>query len=206
MQFQDGFSDIPPGKLGAIVINLEMFEQPPLRNVVNEPWTLREVKLADLAWYRDLFRRVGEPYLWMSRLCMNDDELARIFHNSDVELFALVVDGRDEGILELDFRQPNECELGFFGVTDALVGTTAARYMMNYAIERAWSRPIKRFWVHTCTLDHPKAIPFYLRSGFVPFKYQVEILDDPRVLGILPREAAPHIPIVASDRTDAALQ
>ena len=67
---------------------------------------------------------------------------------------------------------------------------------MNAAIDRAWSQPIRRFWVHTCTLDHPGAIAFYMRSGFRPFRRQIEIADDPRLSGVLPESAAPHIPII----------
>ncbi len=55
------------------------------------------------------------------------------------------------------------------------VGSGAGRWMMNRAIERAWSQPIRRFWVHTCTLDHPAAVAFYIRSGFVPFRRRIEI-------------------------------
>jgi hypothetical protein len=49
--------------------------------------------------------------------------------------------------------------------------------------------------LHTCTLDHPRAVPFYLRSGFRPFKREIEIFDDPRALGKLPRDAAPDVPL-----------
>ena len=41
---------------------------------------------------------------------------------------------------------------------------------MNRALELAWSRPISRVWVHTCTFDHPSALAFYQRSGFLPFR------------------------------------
>ena len=67
---------------------------------------------------------------------------------------------------------------------------------MNRAIERAWSQPIRRFWVHTCTLDSPGAIGFYQRSGFRPYAIEVEVADDPRLSGHLPRTAAPHVPII----------
>jgi hypothetical protein len=67
---------------------------------------------------------------------------------------------------------------------------------MNRALERAWSRPIKRLWVHTCTFDHAKAVPFYVRSGFRPFKRQIEICDDPRSTGVLSRDAARGVPIL----------
>ena len=67
---------------------------------------------------------------------------------------------------------------------------------MNRAIARAWSRPVRRFWVHTCTFDHPDALSFYLRSGFRAFRREIEISDDPRLTGAMPRNATPHIPII----------
>src|SRR5262249_47050288 len=97
--------------------------------------------------------------------------------------------------LELDFRCDGECELAFLGVAPKQVGTGAGRWLINRAIELAWSRPIRRFWVHTCTLDHPQASAFYIRSGFSPFRQQIEINDDPRLDGTLPRHAAPQVPI-----------
>jgi GNAT superfamily N-acetyltransferase len=90
------------------------------------------------------------------------------------------------------------CELAFFGLTPGLVGKGAGRLLMQHAIERAWARPIDRFWVHTCTLDHPAALAFYVRSGFRAFKRQVEIADDPRLDGTLPPDAAPHAPVICS--------
>jgi hypothetical protein len=67
---------------------------------------------------------------------------------------------------------------------------------MNRAIERAWSKPISRLWVHTCTLDHPDALAFYLRSGFRAYARRVEVADDPRLLNLAPRTVAAHIPII----------
>jgi hypothetical protein len=69
---------------------------------------------------------------------------------------------------------------------------------MNRALKRAWARPIRRFWVHTCTLDHPSALGFYKRSGFRPFRRQVEIAEDPRLSGLVRMNAAAHVPLLAS--------
>ena len=157
---------------------------------------MRRVETPDLDWFRDLYRRVGEEWLWFSRLQMTDAELAAIIQSPLVEVYALVQDGRDEGLLELDFREAGQCELAFFGVTAKLIGSGAGRWLMNRALELAWSRPVARVWVHTCTLDHPAAVAFYQRSGFRPFRRQVEIEDDPRLDGTVPRDAARHVPII----------
>jgi GNAT superfamily N-acetyltransferase len=197
MILPDGYSDVPPGKIAAVVTSLQMFARPALRpEPAAPPWTLRHVPRPDLDWYRDLFRRVGEDWLWFSRLVMPDAALRDVIHHPQTEIHALAVERRDEGLLELNFRPEGECELAFFGVTLPLLGRGAGRWLMNRAIERAWARPIRRFWVHTCTLDHPGALEFYLRSGFVPYRRQVEVADDPRLVGKAPRGAAQQVPVI----------
>ena len=196
MILPDGYSNIPAGKIAAAVTHLEMIARPALRADPPSAWTLRRVETPNLDWFRDLYRRVGEVWLWFSRLQMADADLAAIIHAPLVEVYALVQDGRDEGLLELDFREPGQCELAFFGVTAKLIGSGAGSWLMNRSLERAWSRPVARVWVHTCTLDHPSALAFYQRAGFRPFRRQVEIADDPRLDGTLPRSAARHVPII----------
>ena len=196
MILPDGYSDIPAGKIAAVVTHLEMTARPPLRPDPPGAWTLRQVETPGLDWFRDLYRRVGEEWLWFSRLQKSDSELAAIIHSPLIEVYALVQEGRDEGLLELDFREPGQCELAFFGVTAKLIGSGAGSWLMNRALERAWSRPVARVWVHTCTLDHPSALAFYQRARFRPFRRQVEIEEDPRLDGTLPRHVARHVPII----------
>lgn len=197
MSLADGYTDLPPGKLANVVTNLEMRERPPLRPQPPAlPYALLRIEHPALDWYRAIFRRVGEPYLWASRLLMTDEQLAAILCDPAVEIYALRAGKEDAGLLELDFRSAGECELTFFGLTQEHIGKGAGRWLMNRAIEIAWEHPIRRFWVHTCTLDHANAVDFYTRSGFVPFKRQIEIHDDPRALGLYPKTAAPHVPLL----------
>jgi GNAT superfamily N-acetyltransferase len=196
MILPDGYSDVPAGKIAAVVTHLEMTDRPALPPDPPGAWSLRRVEKPELDWYRDLYRRVGEEWLWFSRTQVADAELAAIIRAPLVEVFALVHDGRDEGLLELDFRNPGQCEIVFFGVTAKLIGSGAGRWLMNCTLELAWSRPITRLWVHTCTLDHPSALAFYQRAGFRPFRRQVEIADDPRLDGTAPRDVARHVPII----------
>ena len=50
--------------------------------------------------------------------------------------------------------------------------------------------------VHTCSLDHPAALPSYLRAGFVARGRAFESFPDPRLTGLLPRDVAPQLPLV----------
>lgn len=197
MHLENGFYDVPPGKLATVVTHLEMTQPAAIRPVpLPQGGRFHRVDRPDVAWYRDLFYRVGaRDWLWTSRLRMSPDDLSKILTDPKVHIYTVTVSEEDEAILELDFRDPGSCELAFFGVTEKLVGAGFGRFLMNEAITRAWAEPITRFWVHTCTLDSPQALPFYVRSGFTPVRQEVEIADDPRIDGMFPDDFAPRIPI-----------
>lgn len=193
----DGLHDVPAGKIADIVTSLEMFERPPLRPEADGAgWTLHRLTDPSAEDYLALYSAVGRDWLWFTRLVIPRDKLLASIGDPRVEIYRLEAGGGETGILELDFREPGACELAYFGVSRGLVGGGAARWLMNRAIERAWSQPIRRFWVHTCTLDHPSAPGFYMRSGFTPFRRQVEIADDPRLGGLSPLDSAPHVPVI----------
>lgn len=192
----NGYTDLPPGKIATIVTFLEMREPPDLPSIQpSAGWALQRID-HDRPRYRSLFRAVGEPWLWFSRAMMPDDKLAAILDDPKVEAYALHDGNGDVGLLELDFRADDEVELAFLGLVPGFIGQGAGRFLMNEAIRRAFTRTAKRFFVHTCTLDSASALPLYIRSGFTPYRRAIEVADDPRLHGFLPRESAPHIPLL----------
>jgi len=193
----DGYTDVPVGKVAAVVTYLEMHDPPsPAGASAHASAGGLDAIAGDLARYRALYRRIGEPWLWFSRLAMPEAELRAILVNPEVDAFALTRGGRDIGLLELDFRTKGECELSFLGLVPEAIGSGAGRFLVESAIARAFGRPVQRLWVHTCSLDHPAALGFYLRAGFMPYRRAIEIADDPRLTGVLPRSAAPQVPVI----------
>ena len=158
---------VDPAEIATIVTTLEMRERPRPRPMPPSPLSLSAWKTPDLAKYRTLFRRVGAPWLWFSRLVMDDATLAAIVHDPAVAVFA-VVDraGIEVGMLELDHRQPGACEISYFGLIPELAGQGHGGWLMAQALMRAWTAQVDRVWVHTCTLDHPAALNFYRKQGF----------------------------------------
>lgn len=193
----DGYTPLPAGKIASVVTYLDMRARPaPLREP-DLPLTLRRVEMPEPDWYRALFRRIGDDWLWLSRPRMDDAALKAIIHDPRIEIYALGHEGADVGLLELDFREaPALAELAFFGVVPEFTGSGAGRFLMNRASEIVWSRPVERLMVHTCTLDHPAAVGFYLKAGFTAYARAIEVTDDPRLDGTLPRSAAAQIPVI----------
>ena len=192
-----GYHPLPPGHLANVVTCLEMLAKPAARPVpAIEGLSLERLGGGDTERFRALFRAIGQDIMWFSRLIMAEEKLAGIIGDPHVHCHALVKDGRDIGLLELDFREAGQCELSFFGLVPSSVGSGSGRYLMNEALTRAWAAPISRLWVHTCTFDHPNALTFYQRSGFKPYAVMVEVHQDPRLTGHLPKQASPQAPLI----------
>ncbi len=197
MTLSDGYTDLPPGKIASVVTFLEMRKKPIAAQAdARTGLSVRLEKRPSLDWYRKLYRAVGQDWLWFSRLRMRDEELVEIVQDPRVELFALSDGKEDKGLLELDGRAGSEVEIAYFGLTPDLVGRGAGQYLMRHALAAAWERDPERVRVHTCTLDHSRALAFYLKAGFTPYKRSIEVADDPRLTGEVPRTAAPHIPLI----------
>jgi GNAT superfamily N-acetyltransferase len=122
-----------------------------------------------LAYYRFLYQSVGNDWDWTSRKKLADDELARIIQDPRVELHVLFVEGTPAGFAELDRRIADEIELKQFGLVPQFIGRGLGRYFLQWTIDKAFRYGPKRFWLHTCTNDHPVALPNYLKAGFVKY-------------------------------------
>ena len=186
---------LPPGHVGAVVTYLEMDAPPAAREGPASPLRLERWEAIDPARYRALFRRVGARGLWFSRLALNDERLlARAGEVHEV----LGEAGESAGMIELDFREPGVCLILFLGLVPELAGKGHGAWLFAETLHRAWAPGVKRVKVHTCSLDHPAALPAYLRAGFTPVARAFESFPDPRLAGLLPRDCAPQVPLLES--------
>ena len=192
------YEPVRDSDLAAIVTFLEMKARPNV-DVPPSALSLRRIENPQPSHYRNLFRKVGAPWLWFSRLIMDDATISAIISDPNVELFAVLDEsGQETGMLELDFREPGECELSFVGLVPDLSGQGHGRWLLAEANDHAWRDGVTRVHVHTCTLDHPAALTAYRRAGFTPYRRAIERFPDPRLLGILPIDCAPQSPVLGT--------
>ncbi len=194
MTLPAGHHQVPNGHLAAVITYLEMtvpFLTAPM-TFPNGVSASRE-KLS-VAEYRQLFLAIGAPWLWQSRLVMAAEILDAIISHDQVETWIIRTPEKAIGLVELDFRPAEDCELAFFGLVPDATGKGLGRPMMALAQTQAFERKIKRLHLHTCTLDAPQALGFYQKSGFIAYKRSVEIFADPRLNGVLPKDTGAHVP------------
>jgi GNAT superfamily N-acetyltransferase len=131
-------------------------------------------KKPTVAYYRFLYDAVGRDYDWTSRKKLSDADLAALLHDPRLEVHVLIAEGVPAGFAELDRRTEGEIELVQFGLMPEFIGQGLGRYFFRWTIDKAWSYHLRRFWLHTCTKDHPAALPNYLKAGFAVYKEEVK--------------------------------
>ncbi|HEV2301129.1 MAG TPA: GNAT family N-acetyltransferase, partial [Stellaceae bacterium] len=171
------------------VTYLEMFGKPASRPLAApfEKLALMRAERATVSFYRYIYNAVGLPWLWFERRLIEDDELAEIIRRPALEIFVLYVRGVPAGFFELDSAAARETKLCYFGLVPEFIGRRLGPFLLQAAIDRAFSRPIERLWLHTSRFDHPKALATYQRAGFIVYDRRRIVFEDPRLTGDLPR-------------------
>lgn len=127
---------------------------------------IRRARHPSIAFYRFLYGTVGEPWTWFERRWLSDAQLEALLRDPRVEVNVLWVEGTPAGYAELDHRTPPDVELAYFGLMPEFIGKGFGGYLLDWAIWHAWRGRPRRLWVHTCDLDHPRALDLYQRLGF----------------------------------------
>jgi GNAT superfamily N-acetyltransferase len=156
---------------------------------------LMRAEACSVSYYRYLYQAVGESCLWYVRREWDDARLKAHLNRETVEVFVLYAGGVPAGYFELDASAPRETELSYFGLVPEFIGRGLGQFLLQAAVDRAWSRPLDRLRVNTCTFDHPRALPNYQRAGFVVYDRRAVSFPDPRERGVLPRSLThPRLP------------
>jgi GNAT superfamily N-acetyltransferase len=169
------------GHIDTLVTYLEM-TAPPAAAPLRPPRAGLEVRAArrpTVSFYRYLYGTIGEDWTWVMRRLVSDDELRLILDDPAVEVNVLWVGGVPAGLAELDRRQPPDVEIAYFGLLPEFIGQGLGRWLLDWTVHHAWRAQPRRLWVHTCDLDHPRAIGVYRKSGFRVYDQRIEQLRLP---------------------------
>lgn len=137
-----------------------------------------------VGFYRYLYAAVGGDYCWWLRRIASDEEIATLLASPGISIHVLYRDGEPAGFYELDARSGTDVNLAYFGLMPHMIGRSRGRVFLRHAIDSAWMLDPSAMRVNTCTADHPRALPAYLRAGFRPLRSVREVWDIPDRLGM----------------------
>ncbi len=169
----------PDGRLPVTITYLELAPadwtrrgRPPASTVT----VTHEAKPA-VALYRELYDRVGRPWLWYERRLLSDAALAALLKEPGHELHVA-----REGDALVGFFELKDDEIVFFGLTPDYIGRRIGPWLLDRAIERGLARGARRLILNTNTLDHLRALDTYRKAGFHIVRRETTTLQDPRIV------------------------
>ncbi len=178
----------------AVTVTFLRQESPPITPVPGLPADTSLVRLPrpSVEFYRYLYDTVGAPYVWWLRRTVPKAQLAAMLASPGVSIHVLYRDHEPAGFFELDARAGSTVNLSYFGLMPQSIGRGLGASLLRAAIDRAWAMQPHAMTVNTCTADHPRALPTYLKAGFVKLRSVREIWDVPNHLGLV---IPPHLKI-----------
>lgn len=120
----------------------------------------------EVTQYRRLYDGVGRDYLWWLRRTLSDAELDAVLGDRAISVHLLHDRGEELGFYELDRRNWPNINLAYFGLMPAAIGRGVGIAFLHHAIRTAWAEGCSALTVNTCTADHPRALPNYVKAGF----------------------------------------
>lgn len=135
------------------------------------------------ALYRMCYQTVGEAFHWRDRWDWTDQQIAEHLADPCNRLFvAARANGKKTVALAgwYELRQVPEdesVEIAYFGIVSGEFGRGFGKHLLSNAVRDAWALGATRVWLHTCTLDHPNALPNYIARGFTPYRTETYEVD-----------------------------
>jgi GNAT superfamily N-acetyltransferase len=123
--------------------------------------------------FRYLYAEVGRAFRWTDRLAWSDEQVQRHLDDPRNSVWLMSWDDTPAGYFELRDHDDGSVEIAYFGLLPDFIGRGWGKYLLTRAVQAAWQSGPKRVWLHTCTLDHPAALPNYLKRGFRPVRTEV---------------------------------
>ena len=158
---------------------LELRSPDQLRRVDLDDPAARFVRRDDIPVdeYRRLYHDVGRQWHWVDRNVWSDERLAEYLARPEIVVYECRVHDEVAGFFELERHADGSVEISYFGLMPSFMGRGLGKAMLSAAATEAWSLNPNRVWLHTCTLDSPRALPNYKARGFVPFKTETYVVQ-----------------------------
>ncbi|GAA4286634.1 GNAT family N-acetyltransferase [Georgenia daeguensis] len=132
---------------------------------------------------RGLYATVGGDWQWTDRLPWSREEWRAWLAAPGRETWLVRVDGEVAGYAELggvaaEDAGATDVEIEYFGLVPELVGRGIGGHVLADVLRQAWTLPgrwpalppARRVWVHTCSLDSPRALGNYRARGLQVYR------------------------------------
>jgi ribosomal protein S18 acetylase RimI-like enzyme len=142
---------------------------------------IREARVASPDLGRFLYSTVGRDWGWTDRLRWSYAKWLAHLERPEVQVWIAHLDGVIAGYVELECQPEESVEIAYFGLLRQFMGRGIGGLLLSDTVERAFRTGARRVWLHTCTLDSPRALENYRARGFRLFDEETSLKKVPPI-------------------------
>ncbi len=143
--------------------------------VLPEDYSIQEWTSPEPEEYLHMYDQVGSGLNWVDRKLLSREELEHQISPGFVRIFILRKHAAFAGYAEINLEDPANVELCYFGLVPEYRGGGLGKTFLALITDLVRQSGASRFWLHTCELDHPAAIPNYEKAGFRIYETRMEM-------------------------------
>ena len=128
---------------------------------------------------RTFYAEVGRRWHWFDRAAWSDAQWQAYLDAGDVKTWVLSCGVRRAGYIELQTQDDANVEIVYLGLLGEFTGRGLGSVLLAEAVARAGDLGAERVWLHTCTLDDPRALGFYQSHGLTLYDQTESTVDLP---------------------------
>lgn len=135
---------------------------------------VKEAVVKEWRFNRFLYTLVGADWAWTDKLPWTEQQWSTYAETENLRTFIAYHEGAISGYYELQRGDTGDVEIAIFGLAPKFTGRGYGGALLTHAIREAWRMSPGRVWLHTCTLDHPAALPNYLARGMSIYRVETQ--------------------------------
>jgi RimJ/RimL family protein N-acetyltransferase len=121
---------------------------------------------------RFLYLLVGKDWSWNEKRIWTDQQWKDYAESDRLRTFVAFYEGAIAGYYEMRADDAGGLEIVILGLAPKFIGRGFGGALVTSALEDAWNSQPKRVWLHTCSLDHPAALPNYKARGMKVYRME----------------------------------
>jgi len=144
------------------------------REFPNSLVRVKEAVVKEWRFNRFLYTLVGADWSWTDKLSWTEQQWRAYAEAENLRTLIAYHGGAISGYYELQQDESSDVEIAIFGIAPKFTGRGYGGALLTHAIRTAWQMSPGRVWLHTCTLDHPAALPNYCARGMTIYKVETQ--------------------------------
>ncbi len=138
---------------------------------------VREATVKQWEFNQFLYLLVGANWSWNDKQAWTERQWRTYAEADELRTFAGYYDGSVAGYYEMRRDDSQGVEIAIFGLTPKFIGRGFGGALLTHALTEAWQMKPARVWLHTCSLDHPAALPNYQARGMQVCKVETHRVE-----------------------------